>query len=225
MTLQTQIHSRSGLKLFCLIVHTDLLLLLYGALHIAHCIVLLLLLLLLNVKYFLTYIIFHYVCKGLTGMPTGPTTRLLYDYNSGEVTSWLLCSVCSVILVSAVWFYWCGCSVLLCKFSILSPTLFLIQFGLLRLQHSHLSIFSWCHFSYELVLCVVSIIFWTVGIQVVHILLLLTVLHAVAMSKKPKTGLIIIGYRFCCLFIPDNVRYFWYCIYKSAGYQAQTLLF
>jgi len=31
MTLQTQIHSRSGLKLFCLIVHTDLLLLLYGA--------------------------------------------------------------------------------------------------------------------------------------------------------------------------------------------------
>ena len=31
MTLQTQIHSRSGLKLFCLIVRTDLLLLLYGA--------------------------------------------------------------------------------------------------------------------------------------------------------------------------------------------------
>ena len=41
MTLQTQIHSRSGLKLFCLIVHTDLLLLLYGApgrfVQIAHC--------------------------------------------------------------------------------------------------------------------------------------------------------------------------------------------
>ena len=31
MTLQTQIHSRRGLKLFCLIVHTDLFLLLYGA--------------------------------------------------------------------------------------------------------------------------------------------------------------------------------------------------
>ena len=31
MTLQTQIHSRSGLKLFCLIVHTDVFLLLYGA--------------------------------------------------------------------------------------------------------------------------------------------------------------------------------------------------
>ena len=31
MTLQTQIHSRNSLKLFCLIVHTDMLLLLYGA--------------------------------------------------------------------------------------------------------------------------------------------------------------------------------------------------
>jgi len=49
MTLQTQIHSRSGLKLFCLIVHIDLLLLLYtvlldgsysGTLQIAHYIVL-----------------------------------------------------------------------------------------------------------------------------------------------------------------------------------------